>query len=141
MGILDQFDNPQEQKELENKLKGNRKAADTKKASGRDLQVNNVAKEETIGKKINKEKKIKLSLQDQPAAQTPVTLFIEKCLSDYQKGKKTKRLVGVQDDLFKLIFPLKIYNVSVSEFVNLAIQYTMKSEDYPKILKTLKKVK
>lgn len=63
--------------------------------------------------------------------------FVIGFLKNYDKSKKQSRMIRLQDDNFEELVQLKIHNISISKFVNLAIHKTLKSKDFKQILKSL----
>lgn len=143
MGILDKYSTPQEKEDLAEKMKSatitdggsdvSKETNLTEKQNQSSVSKKNAAKKKT-------KKKDEVTITEEPT-DDEVILFVREANNDYKSKERKDRLISIQEDFYRQMHKLKIHNVSMSKFVNVAIKHLIKSEDYNKIVQTLKKTK
>lgn len=109
MGILDTYDEEDAKKEL---AKIALPKADTKDSSKREIKKKN---------------------------SSDIDELIEQFKSKYKNSERKNQLLRIEMSHLRKLAKLKADGISLSEFVNFAIAFTVNSEHYNKIIKFLKK--
>jgi len=81
----------------------------------------------------------RLNLED--ISQEELEAFVSIFKKGYKESDKENRMLRLQKKNYKSLIKLKLDKVSISEFVNFAIFYALKSSQYDKIVKLLKQPK
>jgi hypothetical protein len=67
--------------------------------------------------------------------------FVTNFSKNYKQSEKENRIVRLEKKNYKSVIKLKVDKVAMSEFINFAIHFTLKSSSYADIVKLLKKPK
>jgi hypothetical protein len=104
-----------------------------------------VIRDKPIKRKETQEKHEDLELSESSAldniSQEKLEAFVNDFKDSYKHLEKENRMVSLQKKNYKSLIKLKVDKVSMSEFINFAIHFTLKSSSYSDIVKLLKKPK
>lgn len=118
----------------------------TKKAEAEtpDHKVKELPKKGNTKKSINQTSKRKESTSVKQTTTKTVeqdeelTAFLEAFKKTYKQSEKDNRMLRIQRKNYKELVKLKVDNIAISEFVNFAISFTLKSNHFDAIVKQLK---
>lgn len=71
-------------------------------------------------------------------ANDELLVFLEAFKKTYKQSEKDNRMLRIQRKNYKELVKLKVDNIAISEFVNFAISFTLKSNHFDAIVKQLK---
>lgn len=146
MGILDKFNSSEAKKTLEDDLKSKVGITGDKSSDEKNSKKENTKKENNpIKRKEETEENVKLDLikidKLEEVNQEVLEAFVNEFKDNYKQLEKENRMISLQKKNYKNLIKLKVDKVSMSEFVNFAIHFTLKSSNYNHIIKLLKKPK
>jgi len=105
----------------------------------------NVIIEKPIKRKETKKEHEDLELNQSSGldeiCQEKLEAFVSEFKENYKNLEKENRMVSLQKKNYKSLIKLKVDKVSMSEFINFAIHFTLKSSSYSDIVRYLKKPK
>jgi hypothetical protein len=92
-------------------------------------------------KKQNEDLELNQSSPLDEICQEKLEAFVSEFKENYKNLEKENRMVSLQKKNYKNLIKLKVDKVSMSEFINFAIHFTLKSSSYNDIVRFLKKPK